>query len=133
MPSLSCMEGQHKFGMRMRPMQSCPIPPCSPPSPSYWQASGGPLETLIENGQHMPNCMPEDNYGHDGRRIHGQVLNAGREDWPNEVALEDAFIRGLPQLILFKVYSQTSLPLGFDNWKTVTCNLDSLHQAFSEL
>jgi len=22
-------------------------PPCSPPSPSYWQASQGPLETLI--------------------------------------------------------------------------------------
>ena len=28
----------------------------------------------------------------------------------NKAALEDAFIQGLPQLILFKVYSQTSLP-----------------------
>src|SRR5882724_8830256 len=28
----------------------------------------------------------------------------------NDAALEDAFIRGLPQSILFKVYSQTSLP-----------------------
>jgi len=45
----------------------------------------------------------------------------------NEVALEDAFIRGLPQPIYSKVYSQTSLPLGLDNWKTVMCNLDHLH------
>jgi len=45
----------------------------------------------------------------------------------NEVALEDAFIRGLPQSILFKVYSQMSLPSGLDNWKTIVCNLDHLH------
>ena len=45
----------------------------------------------------------------------------------NEAALEDAFIWGLPQPILSKVYSQTSLPLGLTNWKTVVCNLDSLH------
>jgi len=49
----------------------------------------------------------------------------------NEVELEDAFIRGLPQLILSKVYSQTSLPSGLYNWKTVMCNLDppsDIHQ-----
>ena len=51
----------------------------------------------------------------------------------NDAALEDVFIRGLPQSILFKVYSQTSLPSGLDNWKTVICNLDCLHQGFSEL
>src|SRR5882672_6062435 len=51
----------------------------------------------------------------------------------NEAALEDAFIQGLPQSILFKVYSQTLLPSGLDNWKTVICNLDHLHQGFSEL
>src|SRR5882672_719190 len=57
---------------------------------------------------------------------------AGRTGF-NEVALEDAFIRGLPQSILFKVYSQMSLPLGLDNWKTVICNLDCHHQGFTEL
>src|SRR5882672_7933970 len=57
---------------------------------------------------------------------------AGRTSF-NEVALEDAFIRGLPQSILFKVYLQTSLPLGLDNWKTVACNLDHLHRGFAEL
>src|SRR5882672_8421280 len=36
---------------------------------------------------------------------------AGRTGF-NEAALEDAFIRGLPQSILLKVYSQTSLPFG---------------------
>jgi len=36
---------------------------------------------------------------------------AGRTGF-NKAALEDAFIQGLPQSILFKVYSQTSLPPG---------------------
>src|SRR5882672_8064978 len=57
---------------------------------------------------------------------------AGRTSF-NEAALEDAFVRGLPQSILLKVYSQTSLPLGLDNWKTVVRNLDHLHQGFAEL
>src|SRR5882672_182733 len=57
---------------------------------------------------------------------------AGRTGF-NEVALEDAFIRGLPQSILPKVYLQTSLPSGLDNWKTVVCNLDRLHRGFAEL
>jgi len=57
---------------------------------------------------------------------------AGRTGF-NEVALEDAFIRGLPQSILLKVYSQTSLPSGLDNWKTVVRNLDRLHRGFAEL
>ena len=50
-----------------------------------------------------------------------------------EATLEDAFVWGLPQSILSKVYSQTSLLSGFDNWKTVVCNLDCLHQGFTEL
>jgi len=51
----------------------------------------------------------------------------------NEAALEDAFIHSHPQLILTKVYSQTSLLLGLDDWKTVMHNLDCLHQGFTEL
>ena len=57
---------------------------------------------------------------------------AGRTGF-NEAALEDAFIRGLPQSILLKVYSQMSLPSGLDNWKTIVCNLDRLHRGFTEL
>src|SRR5882672_5551469 len=57
---------------------------------------------------------------------------AGRTSF-NKVALEDAFIRGLPQSIIFKVYLQTSLPLGLDNWKSIVHNLDCLHQGFTEL
>src|SRR5882672_1161120 len=57
---------------------------------------------------------------------------AGRTGF-NKVALEDTFIRGLPQSILFKVYSQMSLPSGLDNWKTVIHNLDCLHRGFAEL
>src|SRR5882724_9643902 len=51
----------------------------------------------------------------------------------NEAALEDTFIWGLPQPFLSKVYSQTLLPSGLDNWKTFVCNLDHLHWGFSKL
>jgi len=39
---------------------------------------------------------------------------AGRTGF-NESASEDMFIQGLPQSIIFKVYSQTSLTYGLDN------------------
>src|SRR5882672_1456970 len=57
---------------------------------------------------------------------------AGRTSF-NKAALEDALIQGLPQLILFKVYLQMSLPSGLDSWKTVVHNLDHLHQEFTKL
>ena len=49
------------------------------------------------------------------------------------VALEDTFIWGLPQLILSKVYSQTLLLSGLENWKTVIHNLDCIHWEFTKL
>jgi len=39
----------------------------------------------------------------------------------NKVALEDTFIWYLPQPILSKVYSQTSLLLCLDNWRRQSC------------
>src|SRR5882724_7961180 len=51
----------------------------------------------------------------------------------NEAALEDTYIHRLPQAILLKVYSQTSLPLGLDSWKAVIRNLDWLQRGFSKL
>src|SRR5882724_4120654 len=51
----------------------------------------------------------------------------------NEVALEDAYIWGLSQSILLKVYSQTSLPSGMDSWKVVVRNLDPLQRGYSQL
>jgi len=51
----------------------------------------------------------------------------------NRAALEDAYVRGLPQSILLKVYSQISLPSGMDNWKAVMCNLDCLQRGYAEL
>jgi|SRR5882724_7827761 len=42
----------------------------------------------------------------------------------NEAALEDTYIRRLPQSILIKVYTQTSLPSGLASWKAVIRNLD---------
>ena len=46
----------------------------------------------------------------------------------NDATLEDTYVRGLPQSILLKVYSQTSLPSGMDNWKAVVHNLDHLQR-----
>ena len=37
----------------------------------------------------------------------------------NDEALEDAYIRGLPNSILQKVFTQVTLPKGLDTWKTV--------------
>src|SRR5882724_2344012 len=51
----------------------------------------------------------------------------------NDTTLEDAYVRGLPQSILLKVYSQTSLPSGMDNWKAVVRNLDCLQRGYAEL
>ena len=42
-------------------------------------------------------------------------------------------ICGLPQLILLKVYSQTSLPSGLASWKAVIHNLDRLQRGFAKL
>src|SRR5882724_6210072 len=50
-----------------------------------------------------------------------------------DTALEDAYVQGLPQSILLKVYSQTSLPSGMDNWKAVVHNLDQLQRGYAEL
>ena len=51
----------------------------------------------------------------------------------NEAALEDAFVQGLPQSILQKVYSQTSLLSSIDNWKMVVNNLDHPQRKFAKL
>src|SRR5882724_1354130 len=51
----------------------------------------------------------------------------------NEAAFEDMYICGLPQAILLKVYSQTSLPSGLTSWKAVVHNLDWLQRGFAEL
>src|SRR5882724_1552139 len=51
----------------------------------------------------------------------------------NEAALEDAYVQGFHQSILLKVYSQTSLPSGMDNWKAVVCNLDCIQRGYSKL
>src|SRR5882724_5427881 len=51
----------------------------------------------------------------------------------NKAALEDAYVQGLPQSILLKVYSQTSLPSGMDNWKAVVHNLDHLQRGYAKL
>ena len=42
-------------------------------------------------------------------------------------ALEDAYIRGLPNSILQKVFAQVTLPKGLDAWKMVIRNLDHIH------
>jgi len=57
---------------------------------------------------------------------------AGRTGF-NDAVLEDAYIQGLPNLILQKVFAQTMLPKGLEKWKTVIHNLDRLHHGLMEL
>src|SRR5882724_5981224 len=51
----------------------------------------------------------------------------------NDATLEDTYVQGLPQSILLKVYSQTSLASGMDNWKAVVHNLDCLQRGYAKL
>ena len=104
----------------MRPIWACPTPPCSRPWQNYWWVLKGLLDTQFERGWCAPNYIPwkmttgmmADEYMAKFKML------SGRTGF-NEAALEDTFIWGLPQPILSKVYSQTSLPSGLDNWKTV--------------
>ena len=56
---------------------------------------------------------------------------AGRMGF-NDAALEDAYIQGLPNSILQKVFAQLTLPKGLDGWKTVVRNIDRLHRGLAE-
>ena len=51
---------------------------------------------------------------------------AGQTGFDDE-ALEDTYIRGLPNSILHKFFTQVTLPKDLDAWKTVVRNLDRLH------
>src|SRR5882724_7987812 len=51
----------------------------------------------------------------------------------NHAALQDTYVQGLPQSILLKVYSQTSLLSGMDNWKAIIRNLDCLQRGYAKL
>ena len=51
----------------------------------------------------------------------------------NDAALEDIYVRGLPNLILQKIFTQVTLPNGLAAWKMVVQNLDHLHRSLMEL
>ena len=57
---------------------------------------------------------------------------AGRTGF-NDAALEDIYVRGLPNSILQKIFAQVTLPQGLKAWKTVIRNLDRLHRSLTEL
>ena len=45
----------------------------------------------------------------------------------NDAALEDIYIRDLPNSILQKIFTQVTLPNGLEAWKTVVRYIDCLH------
>ena len=57
---------------------------------------------------------------------------AGRTGF-NDAALEDIYVRGLPNSLLQKIFAQVTLPNSLAAWKTVVRNLDRLHQSLMEL
>ena len=57
---------------------------------------------------------------------------AGRTGF-NDAALEDIYVRGLPNSILQKIFAQVTLPNGLAAWQTVVRSLDRLHRSLMEL
>ena len=57
---------------------------------------------------------------------------AGRTSF-NDATLEDIYVRGLPNSILQKIFTQVTLPNSLAAWKTVVQNLDHLHRSLTEL
>src|SRR6266481_2842433 len=105
------------------------IPRCRLWQP-FWTMSKRRLETQIGHAQlHELKMTP----GTTAEDYTAQFeMLAGRTSFNNKV-IEDAYIRGLPHSILQKVFAQTTLPKGLEEWKTVIGNLDRLHQGLMEL
>ena len=57
---------------------------------------------------------------------------AGRTGF-NDEALEDAYARGLPAMILDKIHAQPSLPSNLKAWKEATCQIDRNHHRLLEV
>ena len=45
----------------------------------------------------------------------------------NDAALKDIYVRGLPNSILQKIFTEVTLPNGLTAWKMVIRNIDRLH------
>ena len=57
---------------------------------------------------------------------------AGRTGF-NDAALEDIYIWGLPNSILWKIFTQVTLPNGLAAWKMAVQNLNRLHRSLMQL
>jgi len=57
---------------------------------------------------------------------------AGRTGF-NDAALEDAYARGLPAMILDKIHAQPLLPLDLKAWKEAACQIDRNHRRLIEV
>src|SRR3979490_49484 len=57
---------------------------------------------------------------------------AGRTGF-NDEALEDAYARGLPVMILDKIHAQPSLPSNLKAWKEAACQIDRNHHRLLEV
>ena len=57
---------------------------------------------------------------------------AGRMGF-NDEALKDAYARGLPAMILYKIHAQPSLRSNLKAWKEATCQIDRNHHRLLEV
>ena len=57
---------------------------------------------------------------------------AGRTGF-NDAALEDAYSRGLPAIILDKIHAQPSLPIDLKAWKESACQIDRNYRRLMEV
>jgi len=114
MPFPSCAEGRHRYGQAMKP------PVIDGTSQMHtldeflvcverdlWETRTG-LETA-----HTQLHKTEDGTGDYGRILHCPVRDArGKDRVPTMQQLEDTYIRGLPNSILQKVFTQNHTPQG---------------------
>src|SRR3979490_153407 len=59
-------------------------------------------------------------------------IPAGRTGF-NDEALEDAYARGLPAMILDKIYAQPLLPSNLKAWKEAACQIDRTYHCLLEV
>src|SRR3979490_255988 len=74
----------------------------------------------------MMSNMSADNY-----TAQFEIL-AGRTGF-NDEALEDAYARGLPAMILDKIHAQLLLPPNLKDWKEAACQIDRNHRRLLEV
>src|SRR5882672_2814985 len=98
------MEGWLRSGQQTRPMQCWKICLPSPPSQNSWNVSRDLWQPRSGEDSTYPTACPQMTPGMTADKYMVKFKMLAVRISFNKTALEDAFIQGLPQSILFNVY-----------------------------